>query len=239
MRHKLDWTPSKFEFQRGVFRASRSGEYVNPCSRFLVDEVAAKFQAAIPEHVSGDLLDLGCGAVPLYGAYEGFVDKVTCIDWNESQHELKHLDVSHDLNTPLPFDSDSFDTVICSDVIEHLHSPSLVFSEVARVLRSGGKLVLSVPFLYWIHEAPHDYYRYTEFALVNLCKASNLRVFSITPVGGVWATVLDLTGRGVSSRPLLSRIGLPILHFWANRFSRSGDAARRYPLFYFLVATKH
>ena len=62
----------------------------------------------------------------------------------------------------LPFADGSFDVVVCLEVIEHLPQPEQVLREVNRVLRAGGRAYFSMPFLYPIHDAPHDFTRWTE-----------------------------------------------------------------------------
>jgi SAM-dependent methyltransferase len=61
----------------------------------------------------------------------------------------------------LPFRDASFDTVVLLEVLEHVADAPAVLDEIARVLKPGGRLLLSVPFLYPLHDAPHDYRRYT------------------------------------------------------------------------------
>ncbi|MFT3789796.1 MAG: class I SAM-dependent methyltransferase [Rudaea sp.] len=61
----------------------------------------------------------------------------------------------------LPFRDGTFDTVLLLEVLEHVAEPARVLSEIERVLKSGGVLLLSMPFLYPLHDAPHDYQRYT------------------------------------------------------------------------------
>jgi SAM-dependent methyltransferase len=68
----------------------------------------------------------------------------------------------------LPFADATFEQVISSEVLEHLHTPIKAAAEIARVLKPGGRLVLTVPMVYPVHEAPHDYHRFTEFGLYNL-----------------------------------------------------------------------
>lgn len=83
----------------------------------------------------------------------------------------------------LPIASGSVDAVACLEVVEHVRNPVGLVSEVARVLRPGGRLWLSVPFLYPIHDAPHDFRRYTEHGLEQLFEATGLRIGRITPCG--------------------------------------------------------
>ncbi len=62
----------------------------------------------------------------------------------------------------------SFTTVFCLEVLEHVPNPQAAVAEIQRVLRPGGLLIGSTPFLLGIHEHPHDYYRYTRFGLLHL-----------------------------------------------------------------------
>jgi hypothetical protein len=61
-------------------------------------------------------------------------------------------------------------------------------SEVARVLRPGGFLLLTTPQTWGLHHEPHDYYRYTCYGLRHQAERAGLQVVSITPTCGVWAT---------------------------------------------------
>lgn len=75
----------------------------------------------------------------------------------------------------LPFGDSLYDYILCTEVLEHLHSPWIAISEMKRVLKPGGKLILTTRFIFPIHEAPHDYYRYTEYGLKHLFKDWNIR----------------------------------------------------------------
>jgi len=70
----------------------------------------------------------------------------------------------------LPFREGLFDLVLCTEVLEHLHTPELALKELWRVLRPGGKLLLTTPFAYAIHYAPTDYWRYTRHGLERLLR---------------------------------------------------------------------
>ncbi|MFC3650338.1 class I SAM-dependent methyltransferase [Dyella humi] len=76
--------------------------------------------------------------------------------------------------THLPFADDTFDTVLLLEVLEHVDNADAMLSEIERVLRPNGRLLLSVPFLYPLHDAPHDYRRYTAPGLVRALKESGL-----------------------------------------------------------------
>lgn len=87
---------------------------------------------------------------------------LTSIDINPE----KNPDVVCDLSDMKGvFEDDSFDVVVVMDVLEHVLEPQKAISEVRRVLRPGGKVILSVPFLFEIHAEPHDYWRFTHYGL--------------------------------------------------------------------------
>jgi SAM-dependent methyltransferase len=83
----------------------------------------------------------------------------------------------------LPFADKSIDTVILLHVLEHVRGPEQVIREIARVMKSGGKLFLAVPFIHQVHHAPDDHHRFTRYALEQLFLSSGLNVLSIRPQG--------------------------------------------------------
>ena len=94
----------------------------------------------------------------------------------------------------LPVRSGCADAVICTQVIEHLPHPWEFFQEAARVLRPGGSLIVSAPHAQWLHEEPHDYYRFTRYGLASLANDVGLRVVAVEPVGGALALIGFLIG---------------------------------------------
>ncbi len=68
----------------------------------------------------------------------------------------------------LPFGDETFDVILCAEVLEHMHTPARALAEMRRVLKIDGKLLLTTPFAYPIHYAPTDYYRFTRFGLMHL-----------------------------------------------------------------------
>lgn len=70
----------------------------------------------------------------------------------------------------LPFAEASFDVVLCTEMLEHVAEPQRAIDEMQRVLRPGGVLLLTTRFLFPIHDAPHDYFRYTKYGLRHLLR---------------------------------------------------------------------
>jgi len=149
------------------------------------------------------------------------------------------VDVACDLNQPIPFVSNSFDTIVVSDVMEHLADYETVWSELARLLRPSGKLIVGVPFLYWLHEDPHDYFRPTEFALRRFCERHGLRVIVLEPYGGALDVVFDIVAKHLAVSTILARA-----FYWTGRATLPlgrrllARTERKFPLGYLLVAER-
>lgn len=240
------WQPSKFVVRRGHLTASRDPAEVGVACRLAVDIVAGFYERHLPIHCRGRVVDLGCGKVPLYGAYRNRADEVTCVDWAGSLHRTSHLDLECDLTRPLPFEDARFDTIILSDVLEHIPTPGALWGEMSRILAPGGKLLLNVPFFYWLHEEPHDYYRYTGHALRRFSENVGLDVVSIEPLGGTPEVLADVIAKHLHG-------GLPLVGGLLARMAQgcarlllstrpgrrlSARTASKFPLGYFLVASK-
>lgn len=70
----------------------------------------------------------------------------------------------------LPFGNSSFSSILCTEVLEHLHTPHQAISEMYRVLQPGGILILTTRFVFPLHDVPNDFYRYTKYGLSYLFK---------------------------------------------------------------------
>ena len=108
------------------------------------------------------ILDLGCGELPFYDYYSSiFGDIHLCdIERRIPDDSIIIMD-AHDLK----YCNNKFDCIILSEVLEHLLDPDTAIGEIARVLKNGGLLFLTVPFLHPLHEIPYDFSRFTEFSL--------------------------------------------------------------------------
>jgi len=120
-------------------------------------------------------LDVGCGNRPYEylfptGQYIG-ID----IETSGRPKAMKCPDFFYD-GTVIPFGDGEFDLVISTQVLEHVPDPLLLLKEMARVCKSGGKLVISLPFVYQEHEEPYDFFRFTQFAVAELLEKSGFRI---------------------------------------------------------------
>jgi SAM-dependent methyltransferase len=245
VRNEQWWRPSKYVERGGRHVPTRDRAELAPSSVLVAALVAERYAAAIPVHARGTLLDLGCGKQPLYAMYRHRVDRVLAADWPASLHASAQIDVFCDLAAPLPFADASADTVLLSDVLEHLPRPDLAFAEIARTMAPGAHLIMNTPFLYRIHEAPHDFHRHTRFSLERLAATSGLEVVALQELGGALDVTVDLAGKLVEQVPVVGGLLAAGLQRTAVRLgsSRLWRTIRRltaptFPLGYFMVARK-
>jgi len=245
MKNAERWCPTKFVTTPRGLRASRDPRHLGIGSRFIGDLLAQSYERAIRTHARGRLLDMGCGEVPLYGVYRDVVEENVCIDWAGSIHPCVHLDFVVDLGGMLPFEDQHFDTILLTDVLEHLAEPVTAIGEAARILRPGGKLIIGVPFFYWIHEAPHDYHRYTEFAMRRMCRLSGLSVVDLRAYGGLPEILCDITAKTLEHLPRPMPVILRPIHTVLSLLTYSAPVRKlserskqHFPLGYLLVAQK-
>lgn len=242
MQNTSAWQASKFiPSARNPRQWIPNRQHVYPGSWFIIAVYIDLYVSIVRKYARGKLLDLGAGMVPFYGIYKDQVAENVCIDWSNSLHNNPHLDIVADLNQPFPIPDDSFDSILCSDVLEHIANPFAFMNETARVLKPGGDLILMVPFFYWLHETPHDYYRYTEFALRKMCTDNHLEIIELQPYGGYTDVLFDLINKGLGKNKLLAKICFAItsrMVKWKLFQRISAKTAARFPLGYCLVARK-
>lgn len=245
MKNINNWKPTKYVWDKDKLVASGNSQYVNIGSRVMVDAIARYYGKYLPDYAMGKLLDLGCGHVPLFDVYRNHVSDIVCVDWDNTRHKNQFLDLTHDLTEKLPFEDKEFDTIILSDVLEHIPNPNELCDEIARVLAPGGVLIMNVPFLYWLHETPHDYYRYTEYSLRRFMREMGLETQLLEPIGGVAEVLTDIISKLFASTGTPGKVISKTMHSGFKLFGRTKVAKRIsdktksiFPLGYFLIAKK-
>jgi SAM-dependent methyltransferase len=239
MKNTERWRPTKYLVPaRGKLRApARSGD-VWAGSILIATLIGRWYQRELPRYARGRLLDLGCGKVPLYQIYAPHVDDVICTDWPMTLHGDAFIDFANDLNAGIPLRDATIDTIVLSDVLEHIFHPDAVLREIQRVLRPGATALINTPFLYLVHEAPHDFYRYTPYAIERMARGAGLEVIQLDVIGGGMLVVADVIGKLLSGLPFAGARLASVLQRAALFASRQMPQTSAYPLFVAAVLKK-
>jgi SAM-dependent methyltransferase len=203
MKNIQDWKPTKYVFRKGEIVPTKDKKELNVASRLMAGEVGRFYSEQIPKYAKGKLIDLGCGKVPLYGFYKDFAEDIFCVDWVNTAHKNPYLDLEWDLNKNLDFSENQYyDTIILSDVLEHIFNPTNLINEMYRILKEDGVVIMNTPFYYWIHESPFDYYRYTHFALKKMLEESGFEIIEMKSLGGIVEVTADITAKCFKYLPM-------------------------------------
>ena len=161
--------------RRQQFEPGPLGWLVNPfyfARKGLRDALAGM----LPE-LRGEVLDVGCGTKP----YRDLVPatRYVGLDYDSPlRRETGAADVFYD-GGRFPLADAAFDGALCTQVLEHVFTPEEFLGEIRRVLRPGGVLVLTVPFIWDEHEQPHDFGRYSSFGLRALLERAGFEVLRL------------------------------------------------------------
>lgn|GEM_PF-788262 len=151
-------------------------------------KLRAEILGALDAFAGRRIVDIGCGRKPYASFLAGRVASYVGVDRADSLHGTDHVDVIGDATaTGLP--SASADTVLMTQVLEHLEDPGAAIKEACRLLEVGGHLILSTNFAWHLHEEPRDFFRFSEFGLRYLFAEAGLVTLDVRPVGGTWLTI--------------------------------------------------
>ncbi len=157
---------------------------------------------------SGQLLDVGCGHRPYEPYFRPHVDRYVGLEFPVTAG-ARTGDV-HASSLALPIATATFDTVVSFQVLEHVPDPQLMVNECVRVLRPGGRLVLTANFLWGLHEEPHDYFRFSRYGFSLLLERAGCDDIQVKPMAGSWVTtgqrIAYAINRHIQSWPAVLRV---------------------------------
>ena len=146
----------------------------------------------VAAHARGRMLDVGCGQKPYRKLFS--VSEYVGVEIDTPDNRAKkQADFFYDGHS-LPFESGSFDTILASQVFEHVFNPDEFLCELGRVLRPGGCLLLTLPFVWDEHEQPYDFARYSSFGLRHLLQQHGFEVREVHKSGADLSVVLQTWG---------------------------------------------
>jgi len=166
-------------YQRQMFFPEWFGIFVNPFyfARSGLCDAMTEFAPML----SGRLLDVGCGSKPYQALFA--VDAYIGLDIDSEESRKRGIADHHYDGNAFPFADATFDSVLCNQVLEHVFNPDEFLGEIVRVLKPGGKLLLTVPFVWDEHEQPYDYARYSSFGLRALLEKQEFKVLQHKKLG--------------------------------------------------------
>jgi SAM-dependent methyltransferase len=151
----------------------------------------AFLQRAAAELMPGStILDVGAGDAP-YRELFAHGNYLTC-DWENSNYRP---DRPPDIVAPasnIPLEVASVDAILCTQVLEHVAEPASVLAEFFRLLKPGGRLWLLAPLVWYLHEEPDDYYRYTSHGLRFLLERAEFIEIEVNPLNNAFSTTASL-----------------------------------------------
>lgn len=152
--------------QKEKFHPSFLGFFIN--HNFLIRRQIRKAILNNSNLLSGSMIDFGCGTKP-YKEFFSFCNEYIGVDYKIEGREEKQkkVDVFYDGKT-IPFENNRFDSLLSTEVLEHVFNLDELLLEFNRVLKVGGKAIITTPFMWEEHEMPYDYARYTTPALKHL-----------------------------------------------------------------------
>jgi len=156
-------------------------------NRLVNDILERELRRAASVHARGRLIDIGCGDKPYLKLMAPWVTEHVGVDHADTQHSMARVDLvgtAYDL----PVENASFETALCTEVLEHLEEPEAALRECFRVLVDGGVAIYSVPLFWQLHEEPRDFYRFTKYGLEYLFKKVGFELIEIRPLSGFWVT---------------------------------------------------
>lgn len=145
------------------------------------------------QNIRGKVLDVGAGKTP-YREFFSNVEEYVKLE----NFDYPGTDIKADVTKRIPVKNNSFDSVVCFQVLEHLNNPEKAISEIHRVLKRGGACLLTTHMAAPLHGVPYDYYRFTEFGLKDLFKKFSKA--EVKPNGGSVLSIIQLVVWGVSEK---------------------------------------
>lgn len=171
------------------FAPGIAGLFLNPF--FFIRRSLFSHIKAMAPRLSGRLLDFGCGRKPYEDLFS--VKEYIGIDMEQTGHEHTYskVDVYYD-GKHIPFADESFDSVFCSEVFEHVFNLDEVIEEIKRVLKKNGNILITVPFCWNEHEVPYDFGRYTSFGIKHLLEKHGFEITALHKCGNFARVIFQL-----------------------------------------------
>jgi SAM-dependent methyltransferase len=192
---------------------------------FIVPLLREQIEKAVVSHTPSDArelvaLDVGCGGQPFRALLERRGYTYIGLDVNQNPEGTVTIITAIDESLPTSLPTAGVDFILCTEVLEHVADWQKAFANLSYLLRPGGRVVITVPFFYPLHEEPYDFWRPTIHAITRFAVAAGLQTVEVSAVGDGWDVLGTLLGNArfaTRSRRLSGRILARLLNWY--RFS--------------------
>lgn len=197
-------------YRRQMFHPEIGGIFLNPF--YFARKGLSQHIRQLSGHIAGKTLDVGCGTKPYAHLYRSNEYVGLEIDSVANRH-AKRADFYYDGKT-FPFADDSFDSAVANEVFEHVFNPDQFLREVGRVLRPGGMLLMTIPFVWDEHEQPYDYARYSSFGIRSLLQQHGFEVLEQRKTMDDIRVIFQLLNAYIYKMTLTNNRWLNLLFAW-------------------------
>lgn len=182
------------------------------------------------KYSKGDLIDIGCGMKPYESLFYGHVNSYFGIDYeptSESNYGEKTRADKYVDCTDTGIEPESFDTILCTQVIEHVYDTRKFIAESHRLLKKGGHAFFTVPMSWRCHAEPYDYYRFTKYSLKEVFRNAGFEIIEIRELEGAFASLIQ--------HYIVFLVNRPLPRTWGLRHIRYALRILLLPLIFFLL----
>ena len=183
-------------YRKIIFGNSLLGILINPnyISRANLYKTIKEYSKNIK---NGNILDVGCGSKPYRELFS--VDQYLGIDIKLSGHDHtdSDVDVFYD-GKKIPFKNNYFDHVFSSEVLEHVFDINQLLSEINRVTKKEGSLLITLPFCVNEHEIPYDFARYSYYGIKHLLEIHGYKIINYTKTSNNVGAIFQLIAAYIS-----------------------------------------
>lgn len=194
------------------------------------------------KYLRGVVLEIGAGGNYLKEDFKSIYN-----EWISLDYDLRSDSINlRGDGQQLPFKNEIFNTIVSIDVLEHVPNPEQFVSEMFRVIKPGGIVILSTPFFFYLHEEPNDYFRFSKYGLKTIFERIGFIVIDVVPTAGVIATIGLLISIFITRTFRFSKVFLKLL-LAINRFiqiklllpiDNKLDKNKRFAQGHFIIAKK-
>lgn len=154
----------------------------------------------LPKYCKGDTVDVGCGRAKYKNLIKKYANTYITVDNASSDVQFENPETKPDVISDvlsMPFKENTFDTVICTEVLEHVEDPLALMREISRILKKDGNAIVSSGWIAAYHQEPKDYWRFSPDTYQLLCDKSNLELVELHKQGGLFTSLLYLIRRNI------------------------------------------